>query len=320
MKKELISIIINVYNGEKYINKCLDSIINQTYKNLEIIVVNDGSSDNTLNILNSYHDQRIKIITTKNLGLSLSRNVGIDNASGSYLYFVDVDDFIKPDTITYLYNLIKKYHKQIAMATYMNIYNYDYPEQEQAEQIKIINSFDAIKAALYSRGKFGSIWNKLFAKDLFKTIRFEDRIVNDFVVIYKLYIEASEVVYSNQIKYYYLNRPDSISGKRNPKRTLDMYQAALERYEYLNNVFSSFPENDLGLLLLIYNIYYKDYKKVKKEYKKLNMRKVFIKHFSYKMVLKSDLDYDDKIKLMLYRISPIFARLVANIYLLFKKR
>ena len=80
---DLISVIVNVYNGEKYIQKCLDSIVCQTYKNLEIIIVNDGSTDNTLDICNSYKDERIRIITTKNQGLGLSRNTGIDNSNGT---------------------------------------------------------------------------------------------------------------------------------------------------------------------------------------------------------------------------------------------
>ena len=82
--KDLITVIINVYNGEKYIKKCLDSVIKQTYKNLEILIINDGSTDKTLNILKKYKDSRIRIINQDNIGLSLSRNVGIDNAKGKY--------------------------------------------------------------------------------------------------------------------------------------------------------------------------------------------------------------------------------------------
>ena len=112
---DLISVILNVYNGEKYINKCIDSVINQTYKNIEILVINDGSTDNTVNIVKKYKDKRIKLINNKkNLGLALSRNVGIDNAKGRYLYFVDIDDFILEDTIEYLYKLIKKYNVLLA--------------------------------------------------------------------------------------------------------------------------------------------------------------------------------------------------------------
>ena len=84
---ELITVIINVYNGENFIAKCLESVINQTYKNLEILIVNDGSTDNTLSICESYSDKRIKIITTENMGLSFSRNVGIENANRRVFVF-----------------------------------------------------------------------------------------------------------------------------------------------------------------------------------------------------------------------------------------
>ena len=106
--KDLISVVVNVFNGEKYIKKCLDSIINQTYKNIEILIVNDGSTDKTLEVCKSIKDKRIRIIDQKNIGISLSRNVGMDNSKGDYIFFVDSDDFIEKDTIEYLYNLCKK--------------------------------------------------------------------------------------------------------------------------------------------------------------------------------------------------------------------
>ena len=124
--KDLISVIINVYNGEKYINKCLDCIVNQTYSNLEILIINDGSNDKTLKLCKKYKDSRIKIITTKHLGLSLSRNVGLDKARGKYIYFIDVDDFIELDTIEYLYSLCIKYKASISTCRSLDVYNYVY--------------------------------------------------------------------------------------------------------------------------------------------------------------------------------------------------
>ena len=106
---QMISVILNVFNGEKYIKKCLESIINQTYKDIEIVIVNDGSTDDTKKIIESYKDKRIKLINQENMGLSLSRNVGIDNSKGDYLYFVDVDDYLEKDALEYLYNLMIKY-------------------------------------------------------------------------------------------------------------------------------------------------------------------------------------------------------------------
>ena len=121
--EELITIIINVYNGEKFIKKCLDCILNQTYKNLEVLIINDGSTDNTLKICESYIDNRIRIINQENKGVTIAKNVGIDNAKGKYLYFIDADDFIEKDTIEYLYNLIKNNNAEMATAKRKDIFD-----------------------------------------------------------------------------------------------------------------------------------------------------------------------------------------------------
>ena len=310
---ELITVIINTYNGEKYIKKCLDSIINQTYKNLEILVINDGSTDNSLNILNTYKDKRIKVITTENKGLSLSRNVGIDNALGKYLYFVDVDDFIEKDTIEYLYNLINKYKVKIATCNHENIYDYDFTINQEKENIITKSSKQMISEVLLGKGRVGTIWNKLFDISLFNNIRFENRIVNDVVVIYKLYLNANKIAYSNQKKYFYLKRNDSISIKRSKERQIDMYKACLERYDYLKKVWPNYIENEAGLLLMIFKLYYYDYKKIKDFYKAEKVKKKYNEIFSLK-VLKCDLRTNDKIKIILFRISPKLSKLVTKIY------
>ena len=142
--KDLISIIINVYNGEKYIDRCLDIVINQTYKNLEILIINDGSVDNTLKLCKKYKDKRIKIITTENQGLSLSRNVGLDNATGKYIYFLDVDDYIEKDTIEYLYKLSKKYKSKFVMSKSLDIRDYNFTYKNKPEKIKFISKEDML--------------------------------------------------------------------------------------------------------------------------------------------------------------------------------
>ena len=116
MKEELISVIIPVYNVEKYIRYCLDSVINQTYKNLEIIIVDDGTKDSSGEIAEEYavKDSRIKVIHKENGGLSDARNVGLDAATGKYIAFLDSDDVITLDFYEYLYNIIKEKDYDIA--------------------------------------------------------------------------------------------------------------------------------------------------------------------------------------------------------------
>lgn len=196
--KELITVIINVYNCEKYISKCIESAINQTYKNLEILIINDGSTDKTLEICKKYKDSRIKIITTKNQGLSLSRNTGLDNARGKYLYFIDADDYIDNDTIEYLYKLIIKYDADLATCNPLTIFNYNFKKIEEKEIIKNLDNIEMLKKVLLAENVAGATWNKLVKKELYDNIRFENRIINDLVVTYKVVLKAKKIIYSNQ--------------------------------------------------------------------------------------------------------------------------
>lgn len=312
---ELITIIINVYNGEKFIRKCLDCIINQTYQNLEILVINDGSEDNTLKILKEYKDSRIKIITTKNLGLSMSRNIGIDNARGKYLYFIDVDDFICLDTIEYLYKLIKKYNVKMASCRPIDVFDYNINLTNKKEKIEILNSEEMLKKVLLSIDRAVTIWNKLIDKSLFNDIRFENRLMNDITVTYKLMIICDKVALSNQIKYYYLRHKKAITANeaKNIDRSIDKYNASLKRYNYIKNIYPNLKENDIGMIRVITMLYllnnsklekYLDEQKALKLFKKLFCLKIFICKISFK----------EKIKILLLRINPKLCKYINRKY------
>ena len=306
--KELITIIINVYNGEKYIDKCLNCVTNQTYKNLEILIINDGSSDNTLEIIKKNKDKRIRLITTKNQGLSLSRNTGIENAKGKYLFFIDVDDYMEKDTIEYLYELIKKYKTKISTCETNIIYNEDnYTKKETKEDTHIETSLDMVKKVLLSTNRHGAIWNKLIRKELFDNLLFEDRIINDMALVYKLFLKVDEVAYSNQKKYYYLKNNSSITSKRNIDRAIDSYKVAIERYNYIEEMYPNMLENKIAVLLTIVDVYNHNNETTDKYIKDNNINKIFKKNYSIK-VLRSKLNKKQKIKILLYRISPKIER------------
>lgn len=312
---KLISVIINVYNGEKFITKCLDSVINQSYQNLEILIINDGSTDNTLDIIKKYKDKRIKIITTKNLGLSLSRNVGIDNATGDYLYFVDADDYIELDTIGYLYHLIQKYHADIATCNPQTIFNYNFNKKEVKEDIKVLSSKDMLKKVLLSENVAGATWNKLIKKELYDNIRFEDRIINDIVVTYKLIIKTDNIIYSNQYKYFYLKHANAVtvSEHKNALRCIDFYKASIERYYKIKEIYPAFIENDIGLLRNMLRIYLVNNKKVEDYLKEAKAIDTYKEIFSIKMMFSS-VSIKDKIKLLLFRINPKLYKRIGNLY------
>ena len=230
---ELITVVINVYNREKFISKCIESVINQTYKNLEILIINDGSTDNTLKICENYSDERIRIITTDNLGLSISRNIGIENANGDYLYFVDSDDFIENDVIEYLYRLCKQYDVPLATCNPLTIFNYNYTKKKIEEKIKIMDSKEMLKKVLLAENVAGAIWNKLMKIELFDGIRFQNRIINDVVVVYKIIMKTDKIVYSNQEKYYYVKHANAVVvyGDEKLDRASDFYKATIDFQE-----------------------------------------------------------------------------------------
>lgn len=302
----LITVILNVYNGEKYVKKCLDSIINQTYKNLEILIINDGSTDNTLKIINEYKDNRIRIITTNNLGLSLSRNVGIDNAKGEYIYFIDVDDYIELDTIEYLYGISKQYDVKISTCETIIVYNKPKINNIK-EKINVETNLTMIKKVLLSKGRHGAIWNKLIKREMFNDLRFEDRIINDIVVVYKLLLKTDKIGYSNQKKYYYLKHQNSITGKRNPDRAIDSYKASIERYNNIDKIYPNMLENKISILVNIIDVYNHNNEITDTYLKEEHANKTFKKLFSIK-ILKTNLNTKEKIKIILYRTNPKIER------------
>ena len=317
---ELITIIINVYNGETYIGKCLESIINQTYKNLEILIVNDGSTDDTLNTCKSYKDNRIRIINQENMGLSLARNVGIDNAKGEYLYFIDVDDFVDNDVIEYLYNSCKKYNTLMATCKPIDVYNYNAYVKNKKEQIEVISSKDMLKKILLSVDRTVNLWNKLIHKNIFNNIRFENRPINDVAVTYKLALATDKIAYSNQIKYYYLRHKDSItvSKQKNVNRSIDKYKVCYERYNYIRNIYPNLIENDIGMLRIVPMLYDDGTEELCKYLNNEGTIKLFKKLFTFK-VLTCKLNIKEKIKIILFRINPKLSKLANNKYNFVKK-
>ena len=314
--ENLISVVINAYNAEKYINKCIDNVVNQTYKNLEILIVNDGSTDNTLEICKSYKDDRIRIINQENMGLSMARNVGIDNAKGDYLYFVDADDFIDNDTIEYLYNLCIEYNTDMSTCVPIDIYNYDYKKNKIKEKVLIISGKDILNKILLSNDRAGCLWNKLIKKELLVNLRFEDRIINDVAFVYKFVLKLDRIAYSNQNKYYYYRRNDSIIGTQKPEYLIDLYKASLERYNYIKGLYPDLKENNIGMMTIITIVYFNGNEEVHEFIKKQDYFKLYKEIFT----IKCDIGLKNKIKFILFRINPTFYKKVTKIYLKIFKR
>ena len=245
MEEELISIVVPIYNVEKYLKKCVDSIINQTYKNLEIILVDDGSPDNCGKICDEYStkDKRIKVIHKKNGGLSDARNAGIEAATGKYIGFVDSDDYIKEDMYENLYNDMLKYDVDISICGYYEIFeNKEKIEIPDNQNVQIYNNLEIIRELLlnYKYGVTDHASNKLYKIGLFRNnnIRYpKGYLYEDIGTTYLLFEKANKISYNKKIGYYYIRRKSSILGNKNKKLIFDLLKMINSRYEYLEKKY-----------------------------------------------------------------------------------
>lgn len=205
-RNEKVSIIIPVYNVEKYLEKCIKSVINQTYKNIEIILIDDGSIDNSGKICDEYakKDSRITVLHKKNSGVSSARNLGLENVTSKYLCFIDGDDFVMRDYVEHMLDLIKKEDSDISICTKM-FGNFD-NEQVKNESIKIFDAEETVEAILNYKIPIG-VYSKLFKTDLIKNNNicfFEELFMGEgFNFNVACFQRANKVVISNRKIYYY---------------------------------------------------------------------------------------------------------------------
>lgn len=225
---EKISIVIPVYNVEKYIEKCINSIKNQTHTNFEVIVVDDGSQDESINIAKKVvgEDSRFKFYTKENGGLSSARNYGIKKVTSDYITFIDSDDFITEDYLEYLYSLIEKYNVKLSICS---LYNYI----EKSGKILALGNGEegsltapeAIEKMCYHDMVDTCSYAKIYHKSLFDNIEFpEGKLFEDIGTTYKLFLEAGNIAYGFKEKYYYVLRENSIVTSGYNEKKLDLLE------------------------------------------------------------------------------------------------
>lgn len=221
---EMVSVIIPVYNVESYLVKCLNSVINQSYSNIEIILVDDGSTDKSSEICDAYakNDDRIQVIHKINGGLSEARNVGIDYAKGQYITFIDSDDYIAKDYIEYLYNMLIQDDADISIVSNKKVWN-DYEKLDELKMKKrSFQSIEAIEDLLYQKHIDNSAWGKMYKKSLFNQIRYPiGKLYEDLGTTYRVFYNADRIIWCNQQKYYYFQRNNSIMNQQFSLKNLD---------------------------------------------------------------------------------------------------
>ena len=232
-----VSIIVPVYNVEKYIDKCINSILNQTFKDFELILVDDGSTDSSGDICDKYReiDDRVIVIHKENGGLSSARNIGLKYSKGQYIGFIDGDDYVEKDMYKKLYSVCKDNNCEISICKFGHEVDGKYIGTQEDEYIKIMNNYEGMeelfRGVLY---RFSSC-NKLYKATIFKDITFpEGRIHEDLSTTYKLFSNANKVAYINYAGYIYVKRSNSILTSKYNKKRLDAFIGWNEILDFIN--------------------------------------------------------------------------------------
>lgn len=234
-----ISVIIPVYNTEEYLPRCLDSIINNDYKELEIICVNDGSTDNSLSVLRKYeqNDNRIKVIDVPNGGVSNARNIGLKNASGSFIAFIDSDDWVHRQYFDILITFQKKTNADIVSADFSETDSFVSDAEIEKESVDYL-SFDNYKALDYNQNRL-YVWGKLYDRKVISNICFEEGVAfgEDNLFILDVY-KKNKTMRTEMLKcklYYYFIREQSAARDNFNEKQLYLYNRQLQKFENLED-------------------------------------------------------------------------------------
>ncbi len=232
-----LSIIVPIYNVGDYLKKCIESVLAQSFSDFELILIDDGSTDQSGEICDAYAetDQRIKVIHKPNEGVSSARNTGIRAANGSYIGFVDPDDWISQEMYQTLYDLLQKTGSDIAICKFKREIDGNIVEPEKIEPIiKELNHIEALNELFKGQLYRFSLCNKLFKKKCFEKISFpEGRIHEDLSTTYKLFARADKVVYTSYAGYIYVKREGSILNAAYARKRLQAFIGWQEIIEYM---------------------------------------------------------------------------------------
>lgn len=279
-----LSIIIPIYNVEQYIEQCLVSILNKTYKDLEIILVNDGSKDNSMKIIKKYlSDKRIKVINKKNGGLSSARNVGLKIATGEYIAFVDSDDWIRIDKLVELYNIIQNEKLDLIIGN-----GEYYPSKEKIQKniyIGIKTGIEIFEEMLRKKDYLETVWKCIYSKKFLQenNIKFIEGLLHeDIPFMFECLIKAKRIKYENINFYIYRRREGSITTTKNTKKLFHV----LYGIERILEVYKENRINNKVINTYILNLYYSNLKRLKQKNNKLILNLLILKKFSIKSYIK----------------------------------
>ncbi len=243
---EKITVIVPVYKVENYLEKCVKSILRQTYKNLEVILIDDGSPDSCGAICDRFaaSDRRVRCIHKKNEGVAAARNTGLDAATGDYISFVDSDDWISKDAYKTLMDGLNKYGADCAVGGCVTVVEKNgalrAKKNPPDRPVKCMTAKKAVKNLLLDGS---AIWNRLFKAEVFKEIRFPTgRVNDDEVVALHAYAKCKKIVFLNTDTYFYRIRQNSITTSGFSLRNVDCYYNSVDNLSFVKDEFPSLIE------------------------------------------------------------------------------
>lgn len=324
--KPLISVIVPVYKVELYLSRCVDSIIDQSYENLEIILVDDGSPDNCGKICDEYakRDNRIKVIHKENGGLSSARNAGLSIVSGDYIGFIDSDDWIETDMFKSLVDVAERENADIVQCGFQAVLNDGTVKRKYSFDKECYNNSDILSAYFLQTKIHVVVWNKLYRSYLFDSIRMvEGRLHEDTMVSFELILRTKKFFSITNIYYNYLQRDTSIVGSSFSPKKLD---AIFAGNYVLNLCEKNCPKyiNYAHILLCMYCFYLYDELKISKvdnefEYKKTILNE-FFQHYNK---IKNSKEFkltriNNKILIRGFTFNKSFAVVIYRLYRKFR--
>ena len=230
MDNPLISIIVPVYNSEEYLNRCIQSVIDQEYQNIEVLIIDDGSTDQSGKIIKQWavNDKRIRFFHQENRGQSCARNTGLDEANGEYISFVDSDDYIASDYLTYLLSLFEGHNQcNFTACNHFIVRKKNIRPSSSETQNRVLSAKEAMENTLFHGFVDVSPWGKLFRKNVFENLRFpEGRVFEDTWLFGDVLARTEQFIYGHKCCYYYVVHEDSTVRKEFSLRNLQYIEAA----------------------------------------------------------------------------------------------
>lgn len=294
-----VSIIVPIYKVEKYIEKCIECILNQTYKNIEIILVDDGSPDRCGEICDKYakKDLRIKSLHKKNGGLSDARNYGMKYMTGNLVLFLDSDDWMEATTIEKMVNLMDKYKVDIVQAGFYYAYNdyllYDDRHYKEDDKDIVLNKEEAMRELIINEKIKNFAWGKLYKSELVKNIFFEKgKHFEDVFWAHQVFHQCDKYLINHEPLFYYMQREDSIVGNYSIKN-LDIIEGLQKRQKFIEENYIHLISESRKILLktiLLHHELILRNKNINKNFRKKLLEEIFINIVDYESAVVDDFE------------------------------